>query len=170
MQHFIGNRILGIFSPRNSYFLWAIVLTLLLSACGISNPTKPPEDLKDADEIPQDFDFSTTNGVELSISTEDAQGLPIKQAYFEVYHSFNLTSANPTDGVRVLSGATDAEGKFAANIEVPSHVEKLLVYLAYVGLPTSAVVEIGADKKVDVHFAPITGNSDLVLRYLLMRV
>jgi LruC domain-containing protein len=135
-----------------------LLLVLLLSACNTTPPGKGDINNNDGD-IPDDFDYDTTRQVTFNISTQDLLGKPIATTVFEVYHSFNLTAADPTDGTLVLTGITDAQGKYSGVVDVPSYIKTVLVNLSYVGLPSSAEVEIGTDNSVDVRFAPVSASN-----------
>jgi LruC domain-containing protein len=147
-------------NPYFTIFLLVACLSFVLSACNTSNHIPQPKGLEDID-IPDGFGFDTTRKVTLNITTENLNGQPIAYTPFEVYHSFDLMSENPTNGVLVFSGLTDSQGEFKSEIEFPGYIDHLLVNLAYVGLPSSTEVALGTVKEVNVHFAPLLSGQDL---------
>lgn len=137
----------------------------LLAACSSPSksnptPTPTPTDIGNLD-VPTDFDYKTTQKVDLSISTEGFDGEALANTIIEVYHSYDLTAEEPSFGAEVLKAVTDEQGNLNATVEVPSYVENLLVTISYLGLPPSAEVAI-TNGKAEVHFAPAKrGQSNL---------
>ncbi|MCA9836786.1 MAG: LruC domain-containing protein [Trueperaceae bacterium] len=140
---------------RRFFILTLLSVLLLLAACSSpskSTPTPTPTDVNDLD-VPSDFDYSTTQKVDLEITTEGFNGEGLANTLIEIYHSYDLSSEEPDYGSEVLKALTDENGQLSTTIEVPSYVDTLLVMISYLGLPPSAEISI-AKGKASVHFAP----------------
>jgi len=138
-----------IYKPRLHGIL-TLMLTLLLASCSIQggknttpNDGPPTEGTEqptyvnvDDLEIPEIFTYSSTQTVTLNISAKDADNLALENTFFSIYHSYDLNSEdNPDPGILAFSGLTDELGAFQEELELPSHVNKLLFKLEYPGVP-----------------------------------
>lgn len=98
---------------RNLFLL--LVITVIISACSLTE-----SDISNSFDIPDDFDFSTEQNVDLEVSLRNQDGVPISHIRYEIYY---VNSHNQHR--HLMNVLTDQYGKIIRNLTVPSYVQKL---------------------------------------------
>jgi len=89
--------------------------------------------------ISNDFDWSTTQEVQINITAKDNQGNTLKGVFVEVY-----TGMPSSGGLLMAKGVTDANGKYSLKRSVSSDYQNLVLATKYIGLPDYVEVPIEA--------------------------
>ena len=147
-------------------FLSAVTAALLsagLVACSSGSPQEsaPPEQTLENTVAPDGFDYATTRELNLTVTSRDAAGQPVANSLVEVFHSYDLSAAEPVEGEKVLTAVTDANGAFAGAFVVPTHAQSLRVTLAVVGMPGELELPLAAGQtSVSASFEPTGRESE----------
>lgn len=115
-----------------------LFLLLMLGVACVRDPElTPPGTAPDPVQlqIPESFNHATTQGLSVDLSLKDNAGKPLSNV------RVSIASADAPDQL-LFTGATDASGKLAANLTIPSFVEKLVVNSNYIGLPNQVVLPV----------------------------
>ena len=116
-----------------------------LAACGGADTARPVPEQKLTDtSAPAGFDYATTREATLSVKAVDVYGEPLANTVLDVFHSYDLTSTTPDEGVAVLTAATDDNGEFDGVVVLPAYVKNVRVRLAAVGIPNDAEVAVAS--------------------------
>ncbi|MBS4057811.1 MAG: LruC domain-containing protein [Bacteroidales bacterium] len=115
----------------------AIFLALMASSCN-KDPKDPIGQLTmEKLQVPASFNWSTTLNARFSITALDNMNNPILGAKFTI-----LTDDPENGGKPIVSGMTDAQGKYVVDYAVPAYYTKLYVATDYVGLPNLLPVDL----------------------------
>lgn len=112
-------------------------LVLLVSTCMLACVEKPPVDIDEAPSSLSEFDFRTTSKANLDFEFKDNVGNPISKVKVEVWS----TKDGQKDNV-IFKAFTDTQGAVSANLELPLHLNQVVVETSYVGIPNSIHVPV----------------------------
>ncbi len=121
-----------------NYTLLSIVLLLFVVSCNTKKdtPLDNPKGMNDL-VVADNFNWSTASDALFQVRALDNTNQPIKGAKINIYTS------DPLEGGKlIVSGATDANGIYKIDYEVPAYYESLFVSTDYVGLPSPGRVEL----------------------------
>ena len=104
--------------------------------------------------IPNNFDYAMTQELEIFVETENHDGEPITGTLVEMFHSYDLLADPPATGQQIYKGMTQQDGTLAAFVIVHTYVERILVRIAYIGLPSVQEIILGDSQSFDIHFTP----------------
>ncbi len=120
------------FMKRLIYLFFGVFL--IISACSVNDNdmVTPPKTMQDLD-IPEGFDFSSEQSVDLKIVVNNYNNVPIPGIVYDIAY---VNSMN--EHLKITKAITDEAGEINRQLILPSYVEKL--YLS--GLMNSFEVEI----------------------------
>ena len=82
----------------------------------------------------KNFDFATVSSAKISLTFEDEKGNPFKGIRVQLVH--------PSSKEVLLTGVTDAEGKFNSSLALPAYMDQVIVEASYIGIPNRILVPI----------------------------
>ncbi|MCF8364624.1 MAG: hypothetical protein K9H16_02490, partial [Bacteroidales bacterium] len=130
----------------NKSILFLLVTTLLFAISCHKIDSNVTEDYENRDitelAIPDQFDFNTSDEVEIIITALNNQNQAIKNVRIDIYSDWNAN-----EGQLMASGNTDANGMFQRIHPIPDYYEKIIVATRYLGFPSEVEVHI-VDGKV----------------------
>ena len=119
---------------------------LLLSSCRDLETNNPITD-DDNDgiitqvsqlDIPEGFDFNTTQGVSVNLSVKNAENESLSGI------SIHLYTADPEEGGQLMTTVrTDSQGQLITNLNIPTYQESLFIVTEYPGIPNITEVPVG---------------------------
>ncbi len=123
-----------------SILLIFIATLSFLSACQKSSTTEPDPTTKSMTDllINSDFDWSTTQSIQMRVTVLDNQNQPMEAVKFMIY-----TAHPDSSGKLITSGVTDNTGVYNIDYNIPAYYTQLYVSTEYLGLPNPGWVEIG---------------------------
>lgn len=88
--------------------------------------------------IADDFNYSTTSDIILSVSTLDNEDKPLSRVPLSVYYVLD------TNQIYQGKGVTTADGTMQFSFSLPTFVEELVVETDYIGLPRTQTIAVQA--------------------------
>ena len=121
-----------------NFTLLSIVLLLFVVSCNTKkdNPIDNPKGMNNL-VVADNFNWSTASDALFQVRALDNTNQPIKGAKINIYTS------DPLEGGKlIVSGATNDNGIYQIDYEVPAYYQSLFVTTDYVGLPSPGAVEL----------------------------
>jgi len=116
-----------------------LVFFIFFTSCKRNDPVTPDNTKTMADlSVDDNFNWSTVKPSLFKATALDNANNPIKGAKISVYTNDPATA----DGKLIVSGATDANGIYALDYEVPAYYEQIYVSTDYVGLPSPGLINL----------------------------
>lgn len=132
-----------------------VVISVLFCSCekiwtdGI-NPDSQTLDLEQV-VVADDFDYSTTSEVILSVATLDNEDKPLSGVPLAAYYVID------TNQVYQGKGVTTEDGTIRFSLSIPTFVEELIVETSYIGLPRTQTFAVQAgDNQIVIGGRPTT--------------
>lgn len=101
------------------------------------DPDSQTSDLEQA-LITDNFDYRTTSGINLIVSTLDNEDKPLSGVPLAVYYVLD------TNQVYQGMGVTTKDGTISFSLSLPTFVEELVVETSYIGLPRTRTITVQA--------------------------
>ena len=146
-------------TPKPLWAILSILIFLTFSSCEKSlDPVEPPIiENKTMDDlvISDSFDFTTSQVLDLKITSSDYLGLPATK--------IEIFNANPNDGGTIIkSGITDKAQVFETSFSIPSHLTEVHIRrTTYNGIIETATVDIAGS---ELQYIFTTNKSQGVLK------
>ena len=123
---------------RINFTLLLIASLLAVVSCNTKkdNPIDKPKGMDDL-VVANDFNWSTSSEASFQVRALDNSNQPIKGA------KINVFTTDPLEGGKlIVSGATNENGIYHIDYEVPAYYQSLYVTTDFIGLPSPGVVEL----------------------------
>lgn len=134
-------------------WLLASALVFLLFACEKSTHTVDPKPASETPVFDRNFNFATTNEVQINIRAKDAQGKPLSLSNLQIFDK------DPEEGgVLLLKGGMDDTGSLKAFKAIPSHIQEVTILSNYLGILDKVSVPV-SNNEIAYVFSPVVINS-----------
>ncbi len=120
------------------YYIY-IMISLVLLGC----IEKPEVQIESAPDSGLDFDFKSTQSVNIDLSFSDNLGLPftgIKVSLWKV--------ENGTKTENLFKAFTNANGQIRTSLELPKYLDRLVVETSFIGLPNDIFIPIANNQAI----------------------
>jgi LruC domain-containing protein len=137
-----------------------VILLLVVSSC---QKIEIPENSNQPDltnifeiEAPEDFDYSTTKKIKLTLKAvnnegEDMVSLPVK-IYIPDDNSSPEEGQEEVGGKLIGHGYITPNGTYEKEIVIDRNIENVLVYTSYLGLPAYHRIQVGGNNDRDIYY------------------
>ena len=156
------------FSMARKPYLLVVLLAFLVWGCEMDKDN--PEDIIpqlaiENLNIPDGFDFSTTQAVDLNVQVLDNMGNPMSVIPVDFYRTDDVTG----DLIKVYKGISDQQGYVTGRVAIPTSVTELILNSDFIGLLDEYPVQIsnghidhiigGVAEPVEATLKAVDGNS-----------
>ena len=137
-----------------------VILLLVVSSC---QKIEIPENANEPDltnifeiEAPEDFDYSTTKKIKLTLKAVNNEGEDMVSLPVKIYIPDDTTS--PEEGQEEVGGKLIGHGYITPNgtyekeIVIDRNIENVLVYTSYLGLPAYHRIQVGGSNNRDIFY------------------
>lgn len=129
----------------NKLFLPALFLSasfLMFASCDKTDPkSEEPVIIKSIDDlvVSDNFNFDMLSAKNIRVTAQDLYGNNMPGVRIEIYTDFSEETNN---GNLILSGITNAQGKFETEFPLSNITGKLFIVTGHIGLPTVTETEV----------------------------
>lgn len=122
--------------------LLSLSVLLVLGACKVfevpENPVDTANKTMDQLQIPSSFTFSTTQDINVNITSSDNSGTLLENVPFKLF----TIDKDSQDTLLLFSGQTNTEGVFNATLKASRNIDKMVVKTDYIGLPSESTIDV----------------------------
>ncbi len=124
---------------KSGFFFIVILSMIFFVSCkkNDSSDNNYKELTMEALIVSPDFKWETGKDIFIKIYAKDNYDNPLPNVKFDLY-----TDDPENGGLYILSGATDDNGQFLLDYEIPAYFTELVITTKYIGLPNMAIVPV----------------------------
>ena len=127
-----------------SFMATTLACSLVFSSCRKDNTDQPADSTSMSNlKVDPAFTFETSQNIGIQVTMLDNNNGPVPGMRVDIY-----TAAPDNGGVRLLSGITDAQGKYSCDYKIPA-------YLTSLAIGTTAIGFVNMQTVFDLEITPV---------------